>query len=528
VSMLGWHGARPHGGALASFRDHAVSLDPRASWEEHRLQHLPIAVLLGYRCRRLPEVRAFLDHALSDVCDSFPHTPGSLVPMEVGLRIVSLCLTADLSMAAGIGGHFLNGNGMRELLAKHLIAVRDHWEWRPRVRGNHYLANVTGLIWGALYLGIGSDDIAPLCDELFSEGIRQILPDGGSFEGTTSYLRLSLELLATTLLLLQHVRTQGEDQERQLPRIPDLLIERLQSAREFLRALEVRSGSLLQVGDCDSGRCGALMLEPTMAQYELGRDRATAVEALATRECLDLLSGVLGMARYDERVLSLRDLMPEPEGFVPLKRSAPRPFVAKQLEPRHAPDQIIIHRIPVHLGQAEVRSGHMWLFEQFGLWVFRCPSLLVALRVNATGDGITNGWHSHTDLLSMQMVHHGHPLLADAGTFIYLGDRDARELFRSSTAHNSPCWPADESQITLGGPFRWISSVHANATLVEHDRCSAIMKGPYGTVGRKVLISDNSVEVTDRLWRSKRGHSLSLVGSLRPVMPFSPAYGEIR
>ena len=40
--------------------------------------------------------------------------------------------------------------------------------------------------------------------------------------------------------------------------------------------------------------------------------------------------------------------------------------------------------------------------------------------------------------------------------------------------------------------------------------------------------SDNSVEVTDRLWRSKRGHSLSLVGSLRPVMPFSPAYGEIR
>jgi Heparinase II/III-like protein. len=529
VSMLGWYGPRPQRGPLGRIRERAVARDPRAAWEEHRLQHLPIAVLLGRRCGRLPEVEDFLERTLSGVLDSFSQTPGSLIPMEVGLRIVSLCLTADLSAAAGMDRGFVNGDGMKMLLAKHVVALRARWEWRPRVRGNHYLANVVGLIWGALYLDMGPDAIAPLCDELYAEGIRQILPDGGSFEGTTSYLRLALELIATTLLLVESARTRvAAGGYGQLPRIPELLLDRLRSARDFLDAVEVGVGSLLQIGDCDSGRCGALMLEPLPAPDGTGPDRAAAVEALATRECMDLLDGVLGTVRREGTVMSLRDLLPRRTDDTPAVKSARVPRLATRREPRRPPDQTIVYRIPVDVDPQEIRDGRMWLFERFGLWVFRSTSLHVAVRISATGDGITNSWHSHTDLLSMQLVVRGVPLLVDAGTFIYLGDRDARELFRGSRAHNSPCWPEEESQIVAGGPFRWISNVRGCPALVEHHRCSALMTGPFGTVGRQVIISGAGVEVMDRLWRSRRGRSLSLTGTLHPLMHYSPAYGEIR
>lgn len=527
VSMLAWHGPRPQDNPLARIREGAVASDLRASWEEHRLQHFPIAVLLGHRCDRRGEVADFLDQSLSAAFDAFSRTPGSLIPMEVGLRIVSLCLTADLSAAAGIDRSFVNGKGMQAHLAKHVITLRDHWEWRPRVRSNHYLANVVGLIWGAAYLDLGAEALRPLCEELYGEGCRQILPDGGSFEGTTSYLRLSLEMIATTLLLLRRANTTAASGHGPIPRAPAMLDDRLRSAREFLSAIDVGAGSLLQIGDCDSGRCGPLMIERLSYDAEAGSGRALAVEALATRECMDLVDGALSTARRDPTVRSLRDLLPQGIGDAAVAHAIPQRRAPTRSDPSAAPDQTIIHRIRIDLDSQEVRDGRTWLFEHFGLWVFQSKNLLVALRTGATGNGITGAWHSHTDVLSMQLVLRGTPLLTDAGTFIYLGDRDARELFRSSRAHNSPCWPEDETMIIAGGPFRWISAVRAHVTCVEQDRCAAIMTGPYGTVGRQVTVTGSTVEVTDRLWRSRRGQRLSLSGVLRPSMPFSPAYGEI-
>src|SRR3954453_10007468 len=95
------------------------------------------------------------------------------------------------------------------------------------------------------------------------------------------------------------------------PPIPGLLIGRLRSARDFLGAIDVGSGSLLQVGDCDSGRCGALMIEPLTARNTAEPDRAVAVEARATRECMDLLDGIVGTRPRDALTISLRDVLPQ-------------------------------------------------------------------------------------------------------------------------------------------------------------------------------------------------------------------------
>jgi hypothetical protein len=47
-----------------------------------------------------------------------------------------------------------------------------------------------------------------------------------------------------------------------------------------------------------------------------------------------------------------------------------------------------------------------------------------------------NGGHAHNDLLSYELSD-GFPFVVDSGTYVYTADPDARNLFRSTAAHNT-------------------------------------------------------------------------------------------
>jgi hypothetical protein len=87
------------------------------------------------------------------------------------------------------------------LLERHGRFIWGNLEKWFEAAGNHYMANLAGLI----YLGVFLRKKSWLdfgCRELFAEMEKQVLSDGVSFESSTSYHRLALELFFYPALLL--------------------------------------------------------------------------------------------------------------------------------------------------------------------------------------------------------------------------------------------------------------------------------------------------------------------------------------
>jgi hypothetical protein len=96
--------------------------------------------------------------------------------------------------------------------------------------------------------------------------------------------------------------------------------------------------------------------------------------------------------------------------------------------------------------------------------------------VDAGGFGTGTAGHSHSDTLSLVVRHAGEETLVDAGTYCYTGDRNARDWFRGSAAHNT--LRIDQlDQATPAGPFRWQEAPEVEAldwqTSAQHDSLDA-------------------------------------------------------
>ena len=68
--------------------------------------------------------------------------------------------------------------------------------------------------------------------------------------------------------------------------------------------------------------------------------------------------------------------------------------------------------------------------------------------------GISNCGHAHADALAIEVTANGEPTLIDPGTYTYTGSKEARDLFRSSSAHNVLTVDGEGSSLPAG-PFAW-------------------------------------------------------------------------
>lgn len=274
---------------------HLLGVDVKVPWELSRMQHHPQLALraacIGTKdaqARRL--AREIRNQWLDFIATNPPGFGVNWVcPMDIAIRAANWCLAWDIMQAAGFAldpedevllGHSLYDHG--QYIVRHL-------EWSSE-RGNHYLADICGLIFIAAYLPESvkiNRWLAFAIGQLQQETLRQFLPDGGNFEGSTAYHRLSTEMVlyATALTLglpqdrlerLEALEPTGHDylsgsagMEEKWTRhntgidaalqsidtpFPLEYIERLQLAVSFFAAILKPNGTFPQVGDNDSGR----------------------------------------------------------------------------------------------------------------------------------------------------------------------------------------------------------------------------------------------------------------------------------
>ncbi len=109
--------------------------------------------------------------------------------------------------------------------------------------------------------------------------------------------------------------------------------------------------------------------------------------------------------------------------------------------------------------------------------------------------------HGHSDALSVQLYVDGEPVLIDPGTFVYNGNREMRDYYRSTGAHNTVCLDG-KNQSEATGPFLWgrkamvtgfeLEDAEGHVLLAaEHDGYAPVR------VRRTVHVRANEFDITD-------------------------------
>jgi len=442
-SEIIWYLDIPHG--------HKPGVDIKVPWELARMQHLPLLAWAyalakdGQKGFASESVygREFRNQILDFIATNPPRFGVNWrSSMDVGIRIANWLFTYDLFRAYGVEFEDNFKRVFFESVCQHGQHIVNNLEWNERIRGNHYLSNIVGLLFVAAYLPRTPKTdtwLAFAVQELVSEVEYQFNADGGNFEASSSYHRLSTEMIiyATAIILglpeekLSALRKYDCRQliiipklkpapipsyslprsERLIP-FPIWYIERLEKMAEFTMRTTKPNGHIPQIGDNDSGRF--LKLQPVLQSKGDG-------------------SGL------DENYLDHRHLVAAMNGL--FDREDFTAFTGQGWFEREVVRSLAGNtHLPSYLLETdknkEDNEPKLYTFSGFGLYIYRSKNLYLAVRCGSIGQN-GKGGHAHNDNLSFELNVKGRDFIVDGGTYLYTPLPKIRNEFRSTRAHNT-------------------------------------------------------------------------------------------
>ena len=423
--------------------------DVKYPWELSRLGFLPAQIQAGLLSGQ-PVFKNVIA-LLKDWDDKNPLAYSiNWYPMEVAMRSLNLIQVFDMLQ--------LSDENNTEYMTVLLQLLTSHGEFLWRTiedtdnRGNHYTANIVAL----LALGCTLQDHYPAAKtwtdyavkNIEKEILAQFTADGVNFEMSTGYHRLVTELFLTAVIILNK-----QDQA-----LSDTAQTRLKKACLYCAAYIRPDGYAPIVGDCDDAFVFHFEDKPH-------RDHS--------------LIPAIGAILFPDAKLKQTDAAP-PIALAWL-------FGDKGVETYNTQDT------------TQPNGRH---FEQGGVVIARNQDNYLFMDVGPVGQNGLGG-HGHNDILSFELCLNGIPLIIDPGCYIYSGDKEARNRFRSTAAHNTIMLDAHEIS-RFNGPFR----LHNDA------------KPQNVTVGQNGQIWDIAAKQTGY-------HRLSPSADIKRIMCFDAANGSL-
>ncbi len=302
---------------------------------------------------------------------------------------------------------------------------------------------------------------------LLDQSSAQLSSDGVHLELSTCYHRYTVETYVQFAILC----------ERNGVTIPAALHGRLERMIEFLIAIRRPDGSLPSIGDADGGTLCPLVRR---SRHDAGALCGVAASLFKRSDFAWAAGGDLSHLMWIMGAGGLHAF--DAVRCAPPSSDASRVFQAG--------------------GYAVMRSG----------WDVNAHQLI--MDVGPLGCPISGG-HGHADLLSVQCVAFGEPILIDAGTHSYTVDARWRNYFRSTAAHSTVRVDRrDHAQ--PAGPFKWHSRPRAtlrkwqsDASLdvvdAEHDAYSGLAE-PVSCRRRVVFVKPHYWLVIDDVEGRARHH----------------------
>jgi hypothetical protein len=451
-----------------------VGADVKVPWELGRLQHLPqlalCAILGAAGTAGFAPAADYIRELRCQLLDFLALNPPRfgvnwMCPMDVAIRAANMLMAVDLLVGAKLDPSQELIDIVLASARDHAVHIVDHLEWSETSRGNHYLANLVGLLWTAAYLP--SDPwtdalLAFAATELLHEGDRQFGDDGGNLEGSTNYHRLSAELVLFGVALLVGLsapdlaridnaranvlrvpsRWRGplRRQACGVTAVPPQLAEKLHRAAALMRSATRPDGQAIQIGDTDSGRL--FKLTPAGRIEQTADGRSFCEDALDHRPTASAIAESFDSVGDTPTVDSvvLRGLA--------AGRSFPRPVEAAVAAVTDHGDldaavaAIVALPTACHrrrfVAFAEPLAPEAWrraAFPSFGLYVFKTDRCFVAFRCAPRPPPHAPLGHTHDDNLGVEYLVDAASRI-DPGTFCYTPSRALRDLYRGADAHD--------------------------------------------------------------------------------------------
>jgi hypothetical protein len=383
---------------------HNDGSDIRVLWELNRLGHM---VTLGraFAMTKEEEFAAEFFKQVESWHEQNPLGRGAnwSCAMEVALR--SMNLLAAFSLFRHSPSSSENRLALLLLMFdQHGAHIKRNLEFSYVATSNHYLSDVTGLLW----LGVMLPELSAAKEwrewalaEMLREMDKQVLPDGAHYEGSTGYHRFVLELLFYSFILCR---------ANQLP-IADKYWRKLHSMLVYLQAIVRPDGAAPLIGDSDGGQ--ALPLIPHSAD-----------------EAGHLLA--LGAAVFEDSRFKPNWLKTQLELLWVLGTQGLQDY----------------EQLPTSSAKA---SSHA--FPSAGTYVMRHDDLCLLFNANGPHKNRPAS-HRHNDALSVEVCAGGRAFIVDPGTYVYTADLRERHLFRSTSYHSTvQIDGAEQNTIREDAPF---------------------------------------------------------------------------
>ncbi|EDS78653.1 conserved hypothetical protein [Clostridium botulinum C str. Eklund] len=472
-----------------------LGVDIKVPWELSRMQHLPQMAIGAVNFKDLKEklIKEFKNQVLDFIATNPPRMGCNWTcTMDVAIRVSNMLLAYDIF--SQIDENNILGEEFKSIFANsvydHGRFIVNNLEWNEKVRGNHYLSDICGLLFVAAYLDRNEQTDSWLTfsvQEIINEMKYQFYEDGSNFEASTIYHRLSGELMVySTALIYGILNTDKKNAlrnynhklvkrllpfEKQLYNLesknffPKWYLERLYRSAMFTKDITKENNNIPQIGDNDSGRFF----------------KFTPVgEFLSLRELKDKYlnlknyNGIDGENKYwDESILNQESFIVAVGGlfssneFKEYYNKYPLEYnIVKSLSKGISIDFKVgeYSKLKLYKGNIpkleyvkikeiyfkeynneciDISKLKNMYYPNFGLYIYKSKEFYLCIIAGENGQ-CGNGGHAHNDKLSFELSLRGKDIIVDPGTYLYTPFPKKRDEFRSIKVHNVPIVKQEE------------------------------------------------------------------------------------
>lgn len=371
--------------------DYDIHSDIKFPWEMSRCHHMLIlgqAYLLTKDEKYAEKIKNDIFSWIAD--NPFMYSVNWTCSMEVAIRAVNWIYAINMiSSSFSIDDQFITI--IKESFCQHKYYIEHNLEKGYPYSGNHYIANLCGLIVLSLLFKKKNTYNKNIYTEYFNEIRSQTLLSGFHFEKSTSYHRLVLEMLLYTNIIIHRCGVY----------IPPDISQRLKVMVRFLDNIIEKDGSIPLIGDNDNGRFLPFMVSG--------------------------LNDVRYLISVAKETYNFKDLNNCSPTFVPEIF-----FLTGKTE-----CDTTINNNKVH------KKIDFYEDASFCIMSDKCLKAIIhnnpmSRYVHGDENNLYSS-HTHSDMLSFTLSYKNFKLILDPGTFCYTSSPELRNKFRSTKMHNTIC-----------------------------------------------------------------------------------------